>query len=714
MAELYRIPLTGGVNLLADPRNIRDDEAVQMKNLVPVRPGVMQTRGALTGATPLLFNADTGSLVSATFGPWVDSPLFMMLFIKGFGISPSRVLLYAYTLDGMPVLFGVPIFLFAGLDDLPRRPFTLAYAGRLHFLSGLSTTDAPAYSIGRNEMTLLPFTFAGTGNTDIRPRLATTYRSRVVWAHFGLGHENTLVFSDNLRPNVIGNDVLASNGRNVSLVAASDGDEIIGLVEVMLTSTGAPISSGLLVLRRYSSYLLVGEPDQTTGGTNSLEINRMSVAAGCASPSTITHTPYGVLWAGQDEVWAFQAGQNPRPVGTKIRPALMRTPRNYGYKLSGAYFNGFYRLTAFSAGQTISTTEGVGEQWFLDLRNGLPADANAAQWYGPQIYNVPTQVAGFALDPNENPYGIMVRDERPAGTDKLYGFERTSNLASTANYTVVVEYDSDSTHDVPAVGANAPFNIDTAIKPDLITKEYDLGDPMLQKVYDGMEANVWASNDGRLLVQGILDGGAQNSEKNLDVSAIGFSPGVDTLTASGLSMPRAPQAVAAFDADRPLGTTVQLRVQGQSGILVDTSNNEWAFEDNNAIGDDAIVGVAQIPTGFYATASSLVEAIVTAMDAINAGHGSSYAGGLFTFTGANDKLTIMFETNTVAATAVTAAQRAKTSRLGAILGFDTSINNSEVFPSLVGSAMRVYDHQSPIWEINGLGMRLEVIPRRPS
>lgn len=710
MPELLRIPMTGGVNLLADPRNIRDDELVRAGNLLPINPGTLRTRGAVTNVVQFPGSFPTGyTPLTANFGPWVDSPIFFTYYTPWALGIPATVTVIASDLQGALMPSFSPVILSLPSGDDVVRPWRFQFGGRLYFVPG-ATSSAVAYSIGRGENALTSFAFSGTGNADIRPRLAVPYRNRLAWGNFGPGYENTIVFSDNFAPGTVGNDVLASNGRNVSLVAAGDGDEIVAMVPVMLTGVGSPVDSALLVLRRYSAFLLTGEPDQTTGGTNSLVVNQMSVTTGCASRDAVVSTPYGVIWPSQDEVWLFHSGQLPQPIATKIRPALSNTSRALGIKLSASYHNGFYRLSLYRDGQTATFTEGPQDQWLLDLRDGPPQNSESAKWWGPQQYNYPasssTTVGGF---------NIFVRDDRPGGTATLYGIELAWNSALSQRNLVLVSYDGDASADIPMPTGKIAFEADTTIKPDLITKEYDLGDPMLQKIYDGSEANIWASNMGRLSFRGILDGGYQTATVNQDVDVHGFELGVDTL--DGTAMPRAPQAVATFDPNRAMGTTVQLRVQGQSGYLIDGTNNEFAFIDNNAAEDDPAFGVAQITAGFYTSLNALLTELAAKMDAAVTpfvGHTATHSAsaGLVTIGGVNDKLTLLFTANT-AQTSATTTQMEKTRRLGAMLGFDTSANASAVSPPDVVGVGTVFVYATPILELNGLGMRLEVIPRRP-
>lgn len=709
--NILRIPMTGGVNLLADPRQIRDDELVRAGNLVPVRPGVLQTRQSIDSAIYIGGSFANSTPLLATFGPWVDSPIFFAYYTLWSSPSvPAQVVLLAYRTDGMAVPGFVEALMSFPTGDVSVRPWSFAFNGRLYFVTPVGSA-APAYSIARNETDLTAFAFAGTGNSGIRPQLAVPYRNRLVWANFGTGYENTVVFSDNFAPSTVGNDVLASNGRNVSLVAASDGDEIVGMTQVMLTGVGSPVDTALLVLRRYSAFLLTGEPDQTTGGTNSLVVNRMSVAAGCASPWTIQTTPYGTFWAGQDEVWCFKQGQIPHPVGTKIRPALEQSTRQQTIKWSAAYFDGFYRLSVCDDSSPQNFATGAQDQWFLDLRRGAPDNAEAAQWWGPQRYLYPSSATTTTAG-----YGIFARDDRPGGTRQLYGFEVAWSRQFSQLQASIVKYDAESAVDISAPTTSLTYGNDLTIKPDLITKEYDLGDPMLQKIYDGMEANVWVSHTGRMLAQGILDGGQQYTENTVDVSAVGFEPGVTIIDTPGQPMPRAPQAISASDVNRKLGTTIQLRLQGQAGYLIDDSNDQIAFEQG-AMLETATLQVVDITNGFYETLADLLTEIGTKMGLASASHGSN---GLVGMDGEavidNNYVAVLCFEDTE--NSVSQAIKDKTAAIFTLIGFSTGANITfdsldPLTPWHLTGDMAVWNYNAPIWELNGLGMSLEVIPRRP-
>lgn len=78
-------------------------------------------------------------------------------------------------------------------------------------------------------------------------------------------------------------------------------------------------------------------------------------------------------------------GGQPVRVGTKIRPALEATPTGLQFLWHAAYHDGQYKLALFSEGLGPSDTSACDEQWWLDLREGIPNAADA-RWMGPQVY----------------------------------------------------------------------------------------------------------------------------------------------------------------------------------------------------------------------------------------------------------------------------------------------------------------------------------------
>lgn len=680
------IPLTGGVNLLADPRRIRDDEVVHAKNLVPVQPGVLATRPAISAELGNTFVTP----LSALRAPWPTG-----------GIPAAvRSGLGHGLLDFQNA--GINALLLSGVSE---RPWMVAFLGKVYILPALPA-DPPAYTLSRDDLTFQSFTFAGSGNADIRPRLAVPYRSRMVWAHFGPGYENTLVFSNNFDASTVGNDVLASNGRAVNLVAAADGDEIIAMVDVMLTDIGAPAQAGLLVLRRYDSFLITGEPDQTTGGTNSLLVNQMSIAAGCISPWSTAKTPHGVIWAGHDEIWLFATGSVPRPIGTKIRPALRRVPRAVDHRVSATYFDGFYRIMLYGEGQSpIDEAAPLEDQWWLDLREGAPADPGAARWWGPQVFKIPA-TAGVAAPGTR----LFFQEARPGFEPGLFGVEQMN-----FNQNLLVRYGASSARD--SVGSTTSIGTvgDTGIVIDLRTKQYDFGKPAHEKMLDGVDLNVWNNIPGRLHISGMVDGGHRTETMEIDVTPRGFELGVSELDENTMS--KVPMAVGEGPIARPSGTTVQLRVQGQSGLLIDENNDIFCFQFDPTGFQGYTTFVVELAHGLYSSTTALLAYIEEQVEAAVSINGFEPWTFLYnTTTGI-----VSIGPTTPAALwnvplgdtlggAVTQAQSDSMLRLMARFGFSTGVNLYED-QNVISGVGAVYNYQTPMWEINGLSTNIELIPR---
>lgn len=717
----FPIDISGGVNLLKDPRRVGANEVVYAQNLVPSDPGVYRTRPAIAFAGQALTPSSGGTLATV-----MDALLQPIL--------PARGDLVATAIFPVGVSSNDTI-LFSGNSELSitqatlgvrnLRPWMVTLAGKVFVLGGpgaSATARTVEFSVDPSTHDLLQanFAFAGTGNGAVRPRLVAGYRSRYVWANFGTGYENTLVFSDNFVPGTVGNDVLASNGRNVSLVSTYDGDEIVGVVEVMTSNVGSPAQAALLVLRRRSAFLLTGEPDQTTGGTNSLVVNRLAVDAGCASPWTIVKTPYGTIWASEDDVWLMDVGSVPRPIGIKIRKALRQSPPGLLYRWTAAYFDGFYRLAVYSEGQGPTELDPLGEQWWLDLRDGAPRSHADARWWGPMKFFNAVKDA----DAIQGTRTFML-EGRPGREAALYGLEvGMGQTAGAAAYNFVrygVSSPRDSNVDNSDLStAVISDEIGDEIQIDLITREFDFNEydgisASREKIHDGLEMAVWNSNPGRLIVNAIINGGESTSTTNLDLYNAGFEAGVDQLDAGTSSAARVPQAVAAHPFPRPVGITYQFRIRNQPGYLVTDENDTLTFRRV----DTQVEYRATIAQGLYLFidgSASFANALKSALDAATGLTWTvtyDHTSGIFVFELPAGPISVEIPLvgDLISPNFATDAEMLENRRILAMLGMATQ---TDITPTLsITGESPIYQKANSIWEFSSLDALMEVLPRRP-
>ena len=736
------VPALSGVNLFDDPRAIRDDEVQLSRNLAPARPGILKKRGGLDRPFVQVNNiATTDRPHAAVMSPVPDSEseiVFTFSTSSGSGTTVVGVTLAG----GIPASQSMPF-------KHPRVPM-VPWKNAIYMLPGPHAEWAPGPSMfpfyvfdvnteGAAALTTLPFTNSTTspaGNNNVFPKYAFPYKQRLVLANFGKGYENTILFTNDFRPDQVGPDALASNGRSISLVAGADGDEIVAGIEVMLTNVGSPAESGLLILRRYGDpFLLTGDMTQvsdegTASGDFTLDIKRISVKTGCAGQYTVVRTPVGIVWAGADDVWCFAAGVLPHRLGQKIQPALKLTPAQLQYRWSAAYFDGFYRLAVWGAGQPMTLTDAPGDQWWLDLRDGLPEDWREAKWWGPQQF-LGGAVSGAAPVPQT---WALVAESR-AGKDAALFYVDRVEVASGDYGTVLGTYGT-GPRDMTAVAAYIADSdyVDPEVTAELVTKEYALS-PGRDQINDGVMMVLRPSNDLTINADFVIDDGDQVLTRTkriagpdnfrLDSSLLDQTDGSSRVTGRATK-------TALYPTTRRAGQTHRFRIYDTAGHTVVTGFNDTLLV---AVGDfhsNPPQYRLTAPAGSY-TISTLLTALNAALltDADGVTHGTLSANGillsvvatLVTFddspSPSNSNLVISFVSNaSVSSLFAVAADWEKSRRLGAILGFDTNSNPS-FFGDGGGGPFSFSASTVPFkkgvadWEIYGIAANMEVLPRTP-
>lgn len=383
--SLVKVDFSGGVNLLRDPTDIGDNQAIEIKNFVPVRPGILSTRPASKISSYLGVYLSTGFPISILPIPFTDGwP--DLLFATRDVLNGINTVLYAAN-EGSTSADASTDFGAVTAGKVCFVPFIdkiYIFGGYPSLISGKILSKS-----GGGGVVFSDFTFAGAGNSNIIPTVATTYKSgRFIYGNFGPGFEDCILFSDRNQPTAVGDNALAANGRFIR-IGTTPNDKIVAIKEITQTSVGSPSQLAALILTaNNNAFILTGEPSESgvAFSLGDLEISKIAYPCGCASADTFVQTPYGYIWAGSDDVWFFATGQLPVRIGTNIRPALERSPVGLKYKWHAAYFNGFYRLAIFGDGQGPDDDAPCKDQFWLDLRNGAPNSPDEAKWYGPQQY----------------------------------------------------------------------------------------------------------------------------------------------------------------------------------------------------------------------------------------------------------------------------------------------------------------------------------------
>lgn len=710
------IPMTGGVNLLADETRIRDDELVRCKNVVPIRAGLMAKRPATLLRTQLTSSGQPVSFLVPPFNTQIESIIASRRVASG---ATTKLEARDAAGNGVQADFGVMT---------QHRPALMPWRERTYAFGGAGATDPalvaypdPAAAYG---ISIAAVTFLGTGNNSMRPKIGAMYRNRMVVANFdGIpGGRQVFTMSDRLNASTVNptffNGALAAVGPSFA-VGGETGDEIVAMQEIMLHATGSPVESALLVLLNYSSWLVTGEILQTadTGDVvGDLSIQRMNVDAGCASRETLTSTPFGWIWAGHDDVWLFPPGTMPIRLGTKIRPALERTPANLRYLWSGAYFDGFYRLAVFGDdNQANNDDASCQHQWWLDLRDGPPQSAMDAKWYGPMTFKSSDSVNGLVYAGTRN----LSRDTRPGKPQGLFGCEMLQGdgvgFPSIVRYPAMSEGTGGSL-DADNNTSTDPINHDAAqfMDVDVLTKSYDFGDAMLDKTEVGSELSIWVAGNARISVNCIIDGGlvvdptpalSPGAGPYVDIPGQGFQLDVSQLDAQQLARVFAKYFLSGDVTSRRVGAYYQYRLYDTAGYIAISGDSDTIVYVHNGV-----TFISTIPAGVYTAATLLQMLAITISAATGAAFSQNWGGApplpanaAITSGGLN--WGFKFSTGT-------AAQQYSCRKIAAWLGYNTAADQTPGVTQTAATSAYMAPRQA--LEFGGLNARVSVSPRRPS
>ena len=733
MGLLLPIMPTGGVNLLDDPRRIRDDEVVRAKNLVPFTKGMLRKRPgfvidetyprALDHPTQEILNLATNlpaGLAGVFAAPngththiWANSTLTNPNF--GAGHIGAYITPGPYTPCILTYRSKVYVFP-GGANQVKFDEDGSAGANPLATVSGfvVQASDISQTVALPQDMPL--FVFAGTNNL-FAPHFATVYRERMVFANLGTGYESSIVFSDAFNPTVIGNDVRAIGGRSITIGTIDEG-RIVALVEIYQNEVGAPGESSLLVLKERAAYIIAGEPHQSTytpvppdDALADMVISRVNYNCGCASAETIVRTPYGLFWASREDVWYMATGALPVRIGSKIRPVLQATPDAFSWRWNAAYYNGFYRLAVFTPGQNLispyvsgqTTMDRLGEQWWLDLRGGPPQTHEDAKWWGPQIFSNGYNTAG-------NPTRAGTNGQWPwfdGETSRLVDYQSNGDTVERLVYDSETARDCVGIRQLESLGLSVEFHdfYTTDITCELITKEYDFGEPFSHKRFLGLRADYWTSITDYLRLQAIVSGGDSIDTVTALVEQAGLLTDADSTESI---LVRKFQETAIWPSTRLSGKTLQFKIYDTAGYVI------GAFQDELILLSGASYFSVTLTQGYYADLKALLDHLVSRITAVT---GLSCSHNV---TGPQDRLatitltfgsavTLNFQT---AGGIITAAQLRKSRALMGMLGWDTSANSASATTQV--SSSTVYYKQSANWEFGGFGAEIGVFKRKSS
>lgn len=457
---INRLPLPiNGVNVHNDPTTIADGQWQRLRNLAPVKPGIVGTRPGLTYARDVIptwwhWDARTAlgelgvhSAVPSYFRWARDLAPVRFVFNPLYGditmVALTRQAVEIMRADGpnldtqttvpegtmllicLPGYFslgsgGEPLLRAAVLGEVTVQPSLFVWNGTTYAFAGKNA----GRKIIRTPDASLPLDFSydqvnfGPLNGTFHPDGAAVVRDRILYYKGGY-----IWFSDRQAPETISPATDDYNVMDLYIANADETSDITAAAEINTTADGSPAQSVAMVFTLTSAYMLHGDTLESEivgeGGDvlGSLQINRLNMKCGCVSQATIKRTPYGTFWVGTDDVWFMPFGSMPMRVGTNIRPLLEAQPRGLLWKIHAEYADGFYRVSLFKDGQGPSIYSPCGMQMWLDLRQGPPRSAEEAMWYGPQEF--------VNVDSTSGEAGVhcMAVDDRPTGDGKLYSLQ---------------------------------------------------------------------------------------------------------------------------------------------------------------------------------------------------------------------------------------------------------------------------------------------------
>lgn len=679
MIKALPVQWSGGVNLFADASQVRDDQLRYSKNMAPAEGGlVLGTRRAMRASRNILQNMQSPIWPLRVMASPVGGEFAIAYF-------DNQVIKFGTITVGDPV--SPAEIAPAGVRNLPISMAQLN--GETYVFTGYNSGFVLRSDDGPAGYAIAPLVFGGDGNTAFYPTGAASVRGRMVyWS----GRD--IVVSDTLAPTLIGDN--AALLRSIT-VAHDTPDGITHVQELNTSSTGSPVQSVVAVWTTDAMYMILGEPPQTgdlalSDAIKAMQINKLTVAAGCVSGATVAQTPYGTIWAGPDDVWFLPFGALPVRIGTNIRPALLNTPPALRYRWHAAYENGVYRLAIDAPGAGPSEISGCQHHWLLDMRRGPPQNAESAVWWGPQDYTP----AGSSPAYGPGTWCFVVSQGND-GDGKLYSLQPwvAADSRGTANGISLCTFDADQTRDeaamnyppsplmpsteyfvgdivvpydeahgeaqwsvwrVTSVGGSGPsgggvtapaplpqlntgaltlvttgdvtLKLDTAffsnpvpgfipasaqegneIVPELVTKEF-VGNPMLDKLYDGATIGYWVNQKGRVLYRAITD---------IDENSRVLSPLGDDTAASGnfgvgqSSLPIRGQRIWQSRLLNPQvgrryhAKSLQFRYTHDTQFIIDSTNNVAMIDY------DYTAYRVEIPSGAYPTLLAVANIIVGAL-----------------------------------------------------------------------------------------------------
>lgn len=750
--EDKQVGMVGGVNLLSDPLRISDNECVKLKNLYPNAAGKMAKR-----LGPAYYARNETGMDQSNYLP-------LNFFFPKF--HPGGMILLSYDTTTRLMYLSAGDVNVAGwgagvtLPEAPPfyRPQMMEFGGKV--LIALGTVDAAGIGVyevsdvdGLLTISASPITFLDSDGNSLSPRALAAYQGRVVYMNFGPKYNDLVVFADADLPYKINSgDIDTDAGLITSRTIIVDtdphtlrvrqmaGDSIIGASDMVVSPEGSPDEEALLLLGGHTAIVMPGTPLETDQIPNAsagetyagtLAPKRVNFPCGCVSPDTIVRTPMGIIWATWDDVWAIDVGGIPHRIGTKLRPALSAGQPLCRYWWHAAYHHGTgsYRLAIVSGEQFPDTSSGLiveacRDQWWVDLRFGIPPDATTAHWFGPQQYRMQQVAQNAPAFPGTFYMRTEEREGAPARSLAVHVMNDYPTFAGT-RIPVVVELDRTTGYDLAVVIGTAADHSEilanemnaNEISYEIITKEYSFDSPMSDKIFERAEMMLWSSDVLEQRMEVIVDGGRDTDTQAVQLDQTGFVAGVDLL---GSRLTHEYQMIAMNpDGDKRMtGKILQFRFYDVAGVPVPENGINSGVMMADLLGD-AIITAIPIPPGFYASTNAFIFALITAM---NAALIFTREGFIFTYGTNGSNIFRITETFYHGEWAWTmdlgdnppSEDIRRSKKVAGLLGFPTDLNLDDVGTGIIAATLATPIVVSPQVEIAGIVIRAYHFNRRPS
>lgn len=667
MEDFRPLTFSKGVNLLSDPLRINDEEAVRLKNLYPNSDGKLAVR---KGANHSWFwqravspDGNTQTM-DRPANLWLPKWASNAAIILSHNLGNNELMGVVGLIGDSPLINSVSKRLCETIES-SYRPMMVDYGQRTLIALGKCMADGTCIwecslnAMGTFQFVASPLRFTGPSGQKVAPKVIFVYQDRMVYANFGAGLENVMIFAD---PDDQPYKVNAGTGGASNLVNVGDtggrslrltgmgGDAIVAGTEISVSSIGSLDEQASFILGSETAIIMPGTPLVTDDVpatrerySGTLAPRNVNYPCGCVSPDTLVKTPMGLIWASWNDVWAMDVGGVPRPVGTKIRPALSGGDPNSRYLWHAAYQHdtGSYRLAVVSADQATDPIGGFTypckDQWWLDVRFGIPQNSGEARWYGPQQYLMQEASDLAPLFPGTY---IMRTERRANATSKLYGVHLAdrspvgaSPSLNSSTFNVLVEFDVQTGRDnaTPAVGSIAGTilieilfsqQLGNEIVFDILTKEFDFGNPNVDKVFLSLDMQLWTNDVMTLEAIGLADGGRDRKVMNINIDQMGFVGSVDPIGLARVTHQYQSVRLQCDNGERLTGKVLQFQIKnaltGGSGF---DNIVGWPVPDNGLnsvvifkdLNDNTFT--IPIPPGFYGTRAAFITALKTAIEA---------------------------------------------------------------------------------------------------